>query len=199
MEPMPSKDALIVVDVQNDFCLGGSLAVKDGDHVVPVLNRYIDQFTKAGLPIFATRDWHPEKTSHFISGGGPWPAHCIQGSKGAEFHPDLKLPRETVVVSAGMGAEEDGYSGFLGRDESGAKLADLLRQRGIERIFVGGLATDYCVKHTVLDGLKEGFKVVLLADSVRGVNLKPGDSARAIEEMLHAGAEVATGLTQIRH
>jgi nicotinamidase/pyrazinamidase len=195
---MPSKDALIVVDVQNDFCSGGALAVKDGDQVVPVLNRYIDQFTKAGLLVFATRDWHPEKTSHFITGGGPWPPHCIQGSQGAQFHPDLKLPPQTVVVSAGMGSGEDGYSGFLGRDEGGAKLADLLRQRGIERIFVGGLATDYCVKHTVLDGLKEGFKVVLLADSVRGVNLKPDDSERAIEEMLHAGAEVATDLKQIR-
>jgi nicotinamidase/pyrazinamidase len=194
---MPSKDALIVVDVQNDFCPGGTLAVKEGDQVVPVLNRYIDQFTKAGLPIFATRDWHPEKTSHFITGGGPWPPHCIQGSQGAQFHPDLKLPTATVVVSAGMGSDEDGYSGFLGTDESKAKLADLLRQRGVERIFVGGLATDYCVKHTVLDGLKEGFKVVLLANSVRGVNLKPGDSERAIEEMLRAGAEVATDLNQI--
>jgi nicotinamidase/pyrazinamidase len=197
MELMASKDALIVVDVQNDFCPGGTLAVADGDQVVPVLNRYIDQFIKAGLPIFATRDWHPEKTSHFTTGGGPWPPHCIQGSKGAEFHPDLKLPPGTVMVSAGTGADEDGYSGFVGRDESGVTLADLLRQRGIERVFVGGLATDYCVKHTVLDGLKEGLKVVLLADSVRGVNLKPGDSERAIEEMLNAGAEVATDLTQI--
>ena len=192
MELMPSKDALIIVDVQNDFCQGGTLEVKDGDQVVPALNRYIDQFINAGLPIFATRDWHPEKTSHFITRGGPWPPHCIQGSKGAEFHPDLKLPPETVMVSAGMGADEDGYSGFLGRDDRGAKLADLLRQRGVERIFVGGLATDYCVKHTVLDGLKEGFKVVLLADSVRGVNLNPGDSDRAVEEMIHAGAEIAT-------
>jgi nicotinamidase/pyrazinamidase len=197
MELMASKDALIVVDVQNDFCPGGTLAVADGDQVVPVLNRYIDQFIKAGLPIFATRDWHPDKTSHFTTGGGPWPPHCIQGSKGAEFHPDLRLPPGTVMVSAGTGADEDGYSGFVGRDESGVTLADLLRQRGIERVFVGGLATDYCVKHTVLDGLKEGLKVVLLADSVRGVNVKPGDSERAIEEMLNAGAEVATDLTQI--
>ncbi len=194
---MPSKDALIVVDVQNDFCPGGALAVKDGDQVVPVLNRYIDQFSKAGLPIFATRDWHPEKTSHFITGGGPWPPHCIQGSQGAQFHPDLKLPPDTVVVSAGMGSDEDGYSGFLGRDDSGVKLIDLLRQRGIERIFVGGLATDYCVKHTVLDGLKEGLEVVLLTDSVRGVNLKPGDSASAIEEMLRAGATMAKDLQQV--
>lgn len=195
--PRPNKDALIVVDVQNDFCSGGTLAVQDGDQVVAVLNRYIDQFTQGGLPIFATRDWHPEKTSHFISGGGPWPPHCIQGSWGAQFHPELKLPPETVMVSAGMGSDEDGYSGFLGRDESGARLADLLRRRGVERIFVGGLATDYCVKHTVLDGLKEGFKVVLLADAVRGVNLNAGDSERAIEEMLHAGAKVATDLAQV--
>ena len=193
----PNKDALIVVDVQNDFCSGGTLAVQDGDQVVAVLNRYIDQFTQGGLPIFATRDWHPEKTSHFISGGGPWPPHCIQGSWGAQFHPELKLPPETVMVSAGMGSDEDGYSGFLGRDESGARLADLLRRQGVERIFVGGLATDYCVKHTVLDGLKEGFKVVLLADAVRGVNLNAGDSERAIEEMLHAGAKVATDLAQV--
>ena len=189
---MPSKDALIVVDVQNDFCPGGTLAVKDGDQVVPALNRHIDKFTKARLPIFATRDWHPAKTTHFNTSGGPWPPHCIQGSKGAEFHPDLKLPPDTVIVSAGMGSDEDGYSGFLGIDDRGQKLADLLRQRRVERIFVGGLATDYCVKHTVLEGLKEGLKVVLLVDSVRGVNLKPGDSESAIEEMLHAGAVIAT-------
>jgi nicotinamidase/pyrazinamidase len=193
---MQGKDALVIVDVQNDFCPGGALAVKDGDQVVPVLNRYINRFAQAGLPIFATRDWHPEKTSHFNTGGGPWPPHCIQGSKGAQFHPDLKLPPETVMVSAGMGSDEDGYSGFLGRDDHGAKLADLLRQRRIERIFVGGLATDYCVKHTVLDGLKEGLRVVLLADSVRGVNLKPGDSEQAIEQMRRAGAEVVTDLQQ---
>jgi nicotinamidase/pyrazinamidase len=191
---MPSKDALIVVDVQNDFCPGGALAVKDGDQVIPALNRHIDKFTKAGLPIFATRDWHPAKTTHFNTSGGPWPPHCIQGSKGAEFHPDLKLPPDTVIVSAGMGSDEDGYSGFLGIDDRGQKLADLLRQRRVERIFVGGLATDYCVKHTVLEGLKEGLKVVLLVDSVRGVNLKPGDSESAIEEMLHAGAVIATDL-----
>src|SRR4029077_8640007 len=105
---MPSKDALIVVDVQNDFCPGGALAVKDGKKIVPVLNRYIDKFTKAGLPIFATRYWHPAKTSHFNTSVGPWPPHCIQGSTGAQFHPDLKLPADTVIVSAGMGSDEDG-------------------------------------------------------------------------------------------
>src|ERR671918_553191 len=193
---MQGKDALVLVDPQIDFCPGGALPVVDGDKIMPILNRYINRFAQAGLPIFATRDWHPEKTSHFNTGGGPWPPHCIQGSKGAQFHPHLKLPLEAVIVSAGMGSDEDGYSGFLGRDDHGAKLADLLRQRGIERIFVGGLATDYCVKHTVLDGLKEGLRVVLLADSVRGVNLKPGDSERAIEQMRRAGAEVVTDLQQ---
>jgi nicotinamidase/pyrazinamidase len=189
---MPGKDALILVDVQNDFCPGGALPVTDGDRVIPVLNRYIDKFIKAGLPIFATRDWHPEKTSHFTTGGGPWPPHCLQGSRGAQFHPNLKLAPDVVIVSAGMGADEDGYSGFLGRDDSGAKLADLLRQRGVERIIVGGLATDYCVKHTVLDGIKEGFKVVVLRNAVRGVNLDPGDSERAFEEMSRAGAMITS-------
>jgi nicotinamidase/pyrazinamidase len=194
---MQSKNALIVIDVQNDFCPGGALAVKDGDQVVPPLNRYMAKFKAAGAPIFATRDWHPAKTRHFNTSGGPWPPHCIQGSQGAQFHPALTLPSETVIVSAGMGSDEDGYSGFLGKDERGILLVDLLRQQGVEHLFVGGLATDYCVKHTVLDGLKEGFKVVLLTDSVRGVNLKPDDSARAIEEMLHAGAEIAADLQQI--
>lgn len=186
---MQGKDALVIVDTQNDFCPGGALPVAEGDQIVPILNRYIERFREKGLPIIATRDWHPEKTTHFNTYGGPWPPHCIQGSKGAQFHPDLELPSDTVIVSAGMGSDEDGYSGFLGRDDNGVKLADLLRQRGIERIFVGGLATDYCVKHTVLDGLKEGLKVILLEEAIRGVNLKPGDSARAVEEMVRAGAE----------
>ena len=186
---MQRKDALVVIDVQNDFCSGGSLAVTDGDKVVPVLNRYIERFKAANLPILATRDWHPEKTSHFKVYGGVWPVHCVQGTKGAEFHPDLRLPSEAVIVSAGMGADEDCYSGFQGRNDRGVKLSDLLRGMGVERIFVGGLATDYCVKHTVLDGLKEGFKVVLLEDAIRGVDLQPGDSERAIAEMVRAGAE----------
>jgi nicotinamidase/pyrazinamidase len=188
---MQGKDALVIVDPQIDFCPGGALPVVDGDKIMPVLNQYIGKFRQAGMPIFLTRDWHPKKTSHFSTGGGPWPPHCIQGTQGAQFHPHLKLPLKVVIVSAGMGSDEDGYSGFLGRDDQGAKLADLLRQRGVERIFVGGLATDYCVKHTVIDGLKEGFKVVLLEDAVRGVNLQPDDSKQAIEEMVRSGAEVA--------
>lgn len=187
---MSRRDALILVDVQNDFCPGGSLAVKNGHEVVPVLNRYIERFVKLQLPIFATRDWHPVKTSHFKAYGGVWPVHCVQGTHGAEFHPDLKLTPETTIVSAGMAADEDGYSGFLGRDSTGRALADLLRDRGVDRLFVGGLATDYCVKHTVLDGIQEGFRVMLIGDAVRGVNLNPDDSEQAIKEMSAAGGTV---------
>jgi len=184
------RDALIIVDVQNDFCPGGALAVQNGDKVVPVLNRYIENFLNAGLPIFATRDWHPAKTSHFKLYGGIWPVHCVQGTHGAEFHPALKLTNETIIVSAGMGSDEDGYSGFLGRDNTGTSLATLLHERGVDRLFVGGLATDYCVKHTVLDGIRQGFQVVLIGHAVRGVNLDPEDSERAVQEMSTAGAIV---------
>ncbi|TMA95956.1 MAG: nicotinamidase [Deltaproteobacteria bacterium] len=194
---MQAKDALIIVDVQNDFCPGGALAVSGGDEVVPVLNRAIERFTKAGLPIFATRDWHPEKTNHFKTYGGIWPVHCVQGTRGAEFHAGLELGKDTVVVSAGMVPDEDGYSGFQARDPSGARLAELLQRKGVERIIVGGLATDYCVKHTVLDGLKEGFKVLLLADAIRAVNLKPHDGELAIAEMIRAGAVKVLDFTEI--
>lgn len=189
---MQGKDALIIIDVQNDFCPGGALPVPEGDRVVPVLNRYIEKFTRAKLPIFATRDWHPEKTRHFKAYGGLWPPHCIQNTSGAEFRADLSLPKEAVIVSAGTSPDEEGYSGFEGKDNNGTGLAELLRVSGIERIFVGGLATDYCVKHTVLDGLKQGFTVVLLEDAVRGVNLHPDDAERAIEEMVSAGARKET-------
>ncbi len=189
---MQSSDALIVIDLQNDFCPGGSLAVAGGDGVVPVLNRYIERFTRAKLPVFATRDWHPENTRHFKTHGGLWPPHCIQGTRGAEFRADLALPDDAIVVSAGMGSDEEGYSGFDGRDQRGVPLNDALRARGVERVFVGGLATDYCVKETILDALRHGFKAVLLEDAVRGVNLRPDDSQRAIAEMIRAGASTLT-------
>jgi nicotinamidase/pyrazinamidase len=191
---MQGKDALVIVDTQLDFCPGGALAVVDGDHIVAVLNRYIEKFRSAGLPIIATRDWHPIKTSHFKALGGQWPPHCIQETRGAEFHPDLVLPRDAIIVSKGMGFEEDSYSGFQGKDPKGVALAKLLREQGVQRVFVGGLATDYCVKHTVLDAVQEGFQVVLLEDAIRGVNLQPGDSERAIDEMVHAGAQKGTDL-----
>ena len=189
---MGEKVALVIVDVQNDFCPGGSLAVAEGGQVVPILNRHIEKFCRAGLPIFATRDWHPARTRHFNTDGGPWPPHCVQGTDGGKFHPALVLPNTAVVVSKGVSFDADSYSGFEATDAEGVGLVQRLRALGVERIFVGGLATDYCVKFTVLDGLKEGFKVTLLQDAIRGVNRRPDDSKRAIEEMVRAGAERST-------
>jgi len=187
---MKSKSALFIVDVQNDFCSGGSLAVPGGDEVVPVLNQYIERFSQSQRPIFASRDWHPEKTIHFQAYGGPWPPHCIQGSRGAEFHPDLKLPAEAEVISSGLAYDSHGYSAFEGVDRQGRDLATALREKGVEYLYVGGIATDYCVRHTVLDALKEGFHVTLLEDAIRGVDER--DSVEAIEQMVGAGATLAT-------
>jgi nicotinamidase/pyrazinamidase len=187
---MQKKDALLIVDVQNDFCPGGALAVADGDQVVSVLNRVIADFERDGLPVIATRDWHPRRTSHFNTHGGAWPPHCVQDTMGAEFHADLALGKDAVIVSKGMEENADSYSGFDGVDARGAGLAELLRARGVERLVVGGLATDYCVKQTVLDGLQKGFTVVVLEDGVRGVNLNPDDARQALDEMKCAGAQV---------
>ncbi len=186
------KPALIIVDVQSDFCPGGALGVPNGDRVVPVVNDYARRFDSAGLPIYASRDWHPPETTHFAIRGGPWPVHCVGGEPGAEFHPDLRLPGTTRVVSKGQGETEDAYSAFQARDESGTLLPDLLRQAGADSVFVCGLATDYCVKATVLDALRSGFRATLLLDASRGVNVAPGDSEEAIAEMVAAGADVAT-------
>ncbi len=188
----PNYDALVVVDVQNDFCPGGSLAVPAGDRVVPVLNRYIQHFRELKAPIYASRDWHPPVTKHFQAGGGVWPPHCVQGTKGAEFHPDLVLPLEAVVISKGMDPAEDAYSCFQAQDPEGEDFAVSLGGRGIQRLFVGGLATDYCVKSTVLDAVHEGFQVVVLEDAIAAVDVKPGDGERAIEEMRAAGVTFAT-------
>lgn len=196
---MQAGDALVIVDVQGDFCPGGALPVAGGDQVVAVLNRYIEKFKAAGLPIIATRDWHPEKTGHFNICGGVWPPHCVQGTKGADFHQELALPADAIIVSKGMGFEEDSYSGFQGTDAVGVSLVKLLRQRGVRRLLVGGLATDYCVKQTVLDGIKEGFKVLLLEDAIRGVDIQPGDSERAIAEMIRDGAEKIRDQDRLSH
>jgi nicotinamidase/pyrazinamidase len=187
-----AQDALIIVDVQNDFCPGGALAVAGGDQIVPVLNRLIAEFDRGGWPVVATRDWHPQRTSHFNTQGGVWPPHCIQGTLGAEFHSDLALGPGAVIVSKGMEENADSYSGFDGVDARGLRLADVLRERGVKRLIVGGLATDYCIKQTALDGLRQGFEVVVLEDAVRGVNLKPGDARQALDDMKRAGAELRT-------
>jgi nicotinamidase/pyrazinamidase len=184
-------DALVVVDVQNDFCPGGALAVPDGDSVVPVLNRYAERFAGQGAAVFASRDWHPPRTKHFAAYGGVWPPHCVQGTTGAALHPALVLPALTQVVSKGMDPEEDAYSCFQARAEQGGDFASLLAAREIQRLFVGGLATDYCVKATALDALRAGLTVVVLQDAVRAVDLKPGDGARALAELAAAGAASA--------
>ena len=175
--------SLILVDVQNDFCPGGALAVREGDLVVGVLNQYIHHFQSRLAPIFATRDWHPRNHISFKERGGPWPPHCVQNTKGADFHSNLNIPYGTTIVSKGFLMDQDAYSGFQGTD-----LGMRLREKGLKHTFIGGLATDYCVKNTVLDSLKYGFETYLLVDAIRGVNVRGGDAEKAIEEMVQAGA-----------
>jgi nicotinamidase/pyrazinamidase len=182
--PQSAIRGLIVVDVQNDFCPGGTLAVPDGDKVVEPLNRLIREFLDKGEMVVKSRDWHPSVTKHFAAYGGVWPLHCVQGTYGAEFHKDLIDDERIVIISKGLG-DEDCYSAFDGTD-----LAEQLRRNNVEEIYVGGLATDYCVKNTVLDGLKNGFKVKAIAEAMRPVDLQEGDGDRAIEEMKEAGAEI---------
>lgn len=189
---MQVGDALLIVDVQNDFCPRGSLAVADGHQVVPVLNEYARRFHAAGLPVIATRDWHPAETRHFISGGGVWPPHCIKGTYGAQLHPDLTLPEGTALLSKGMDPAQDSYSAFDAVTDDGRGIADMLQSLGVRRLLVGGLATDYCVRATVHDAIEGGFAVVVLTDAVRGVDLQPGDSERALAEMRQKGAGEAT-------
>ena len=186
------NSALILVDVQRCFCPGGSLPVREGDKVVPILNKYAQIFHKAGAIIYATHDWHPSNHVSFKSRGGPWPPHCIQGTEDAAFHPDLKLPPRTEIISKAMNPDLEAYSGF-----DGTNLGVNLREKGVKRVYVGGLATDYCVRNTVLDALKEGFKTVLLTDAIKGVEVKPGDIECAVTMMVEKGAELAK-LDQIR-
>jgi nicotinamidase/pyrazinamidase len=188
---MPDK-ALLIVDVQNDFCPGGALAVPEGDRVVPVLNQYADKFAGSGLPVFASRDWHPQVTKHFQAQGGPWPPHCIAESAGAAFHPQLKLPADASVLTKGTNPTDDGYSAFEGLNDQGRALGDVLRKDDVASLYVGGLATEYCVRASVMDALKDGLDVVVLLDAVRGIDVQEGDVARALDEMMRAGARTAT-------
>ena len=182
--------AVLVIDVQRDFCAGGALAVPGGDSVVPVLNDVIGGAAERRMPVYASRDWHPAASRHFATGGGVWPVHCVAGSDGARFHPDLRLPAGAAVVSKGVEPDEDGFSAFDGRLEDGTTLEESLRAAGVARLLVGGLATDYCVRHTVLDALKKGWLVTLLTDAVSAVDLKPDGGARALDEMRAAGADL---------
>lgn len=189
MPTLQPGDALILVDIQHDFCPGGVLAVPEGDTVIPVLNRWIEAAERAGVPIYASRDWHPADHVSFSEQGGPWPPHCVQGTHGAELHPDLDLPPETPIITKGSDPRRENYSAF-----DGTELAPHLRQAGVRRIWVGGLATDYCVRATVLDGLTDGFEVHVIVPAVRPVDVTPGDGERALREMAAAGAKLeATG------
>lgn len=193
MTAYDARTALLVVDVQNDFAdPAGNLYVRDGERVVPVANREIERAVEAGALVVYTQDWHPETTPHFEKDGGIWPVHCVQETWGAELHPDLVVAGD--VVRKGTGGE-DGYSGFSVRDpRSGERdetgLDEVLRRRDIERVVIVGLATDYCVKETVLDARRKGFETLVIADGIRAVDLTPGDGDRAIEAMTSAGAAV---------
>lgn len=174
-------DALIVVDVQIDFCPGGALPIDGGDEVVPVLNRWIAAAESVGVPVYASRDWHPLHHLSFTEAGGEWPVHCVQDSPGARFHPDLKLPASATLVTKGVRFDRDQYSAF---DETG--LAAELRNRGVRRVWVGGLAQDVCVRATVLDARRNGLDTIVISDATRPVT--PAGGARANEEMQQAGA-----------
>lgn len=180
------QTALILVDLQNDFCPGGALAVPQGNDVIPVLNQCLHLFQTANGPIIATRDWHPANHCSFIDQGGTWPAHCIQDTPGADFPQSLKLPQQTLVISKGTDPGREEYSGF-----ANPNLNKHLRLLGVTTVVVGGLATDYCVKETVKEALQHGLTTVLLWDGCRAVEASPGDGARAIEAMRSAGAVLA--------
>jgi len=189
---MKPNSALLIVDVQIDFCPGGALAVPEGDRIVPVINRCIDHFSHKGIPVIASRDWHPPQTSHFREFGGLWPVHCVQESDGARFHPDLRLPPGAIIVSKGMDPARDDYSAFNAIDSLRVELGQLLDELGVERLYVVGLATDYCVRESVLEALRLGFGVTVISDAVKGVDIRDGDSDRAMAEMAAAGAAVRT-------
>jgi nicotinamidase/pyrazinamidase len=182
-----SKDALIIADIQMDFLPGGALPVFEGDQVIPVLNEYVKIFRKTNAKIIASRDWHPANHMSFKAQGGPWPLHCVQETEGAKFHPDLKLPKGTEIVLKATDPNKEAYSVF-----DGTGLADKLKSQGVTRVFVGGLATDYCIVNTVLDARKLGLDVVVLLDGSRGINVNPGDVDRAMDAMMKSGAEPIT-------
>ncbi len=184
---LTNQDALLVTDIQIDFLPGGALPVEGGDEIIPVINNYIKRFENDRAHIIASRDWHPANHMSFKAQGGPWPAHCVQETEGAKFSPELKLPNHTVVISKAADPKKEAYSAF-----DGTNLDNELRKLGVKRLFVAGLATDYCVVNTVLDACKLGFEVVVLTDATMGINVKPGDVDRAFGAMAKSGAVQAT-------
>jgi nicotinamidase/pyrazinamidase len=189
---MPEKAALLIVDVQNDFCPGGALPIRDGDRVIEPINRAVQLFSAAALPVFASRDWHPPHAHHFRDFGGDWPVHCVAGMAGAEFHPDLQLPEGTMILSKGIDPRLDGYSAFEAVSADGQPLAELLTELEVQRLYIGGLATDYCVLATTLEARQRGLAVTVLTDAIAAVELLPGDTTAALAKMTGAGAQLAT-------
>lgn len=189
---MPEKAALLIVDLQTDFCPGGALPVRAGDQVIAPLNAAAQLFKAAGLPVLASRDWHPPQTRHFRDFGGIWPVHCVAGTKGAAFPPDLRLPEGTMILSKGSDPAFDGYSAFEGVTTDGRQLAELLTELGVQRLYIGGLATDYCVLATTLEARQRGLAVTVLTDAVAAVELAPGDASTALAKMKRAGAHFAS-------
>jgi nicotinamidase/pyrazinamidase len=177
------SEALLIIDFQNDFTSGGALEVPDGDEIAEPVKRLAGRFEI----VMATRDWHPPDHASFETQGGPWPIHCVRGTPGAEFHPAMDEVAVDEVVDVGREREDEGYSGF-----EKSELANLLRDRGVDRVYVTGLATDYCVRASAIDACREGFDTTVVEDAIRAVNVNPDDGGRAIREMKEAGAKVAT-------
>ncbi len=178
-------DALLVVDMQNDFCPGGALGVPEGDRIIPELNELMARAARLNIPIFVTRDWHPQNHVSFRDRGGIWPVHCVRETRGAAFHPDLKVPAGAAVISKATHPDKESYSAFGDTD-----LAERLRALKVRRLWVGGLALDYCVKESALDGQKLGFEIHVLRNLARAVNVKPGDDRLAVVEMSRAGVVI---------
>jgi nicotinamidase/pyrazinamidase len=183
MESLTTHDALLVADVQKDFLPGGALGIRGGDDIVPVLLKYIDRFHSKGLPIFLTRDWHPPNHCSFRAEGGPWPPHCIAGSPGSLPPPTFETPLSAVIIYKAIDADREAYSAF-----QDTALGRHLKAIGVQRLFIGGLATDYCVLNTVKDARAAGYEVRLLIDGIKAVNLQPDDGQKAEQEMIRLGA-----------
>lgn len=188
MNPEFQDSALILVDIQNDFCPNGALAVTEGDLIVPIVNRLISRFPL----VISTQDWHPANHISFKAQGGPWPPHCVQGTTGAELHPDLETDTIALYFRKASSPDKDDYSEFAGKDEQGRSLDEVLKGYGVKKIYVVGLATDYCVLETVLDGLKYGYEVYAVTDAMRAVNVNPDDGEKALYKMVSSGAHLVT-------
>ena len=185
-----NEAALLIVDLQNDFCPGGALPVPDGDKIVPIINDLISIAVGRNMPILASKCWHPSDTTHFNTHGGPWPPHCIKTTKGAELHPDLKIPKNPILIYKCTKPNEDAYSAFDGKDRTGKTLLEILQNTKTEILWICGFATDYCVKATALDAKKYGFNIWVFKNACAAVNINPSDGKKSIEEMEQVGIKV---------